>query len=401
MKVKVLDALMRAGKTSYVINMMNGVELSKKFIYITIYNEEVERVKNSITNRKFQIPDEKLGQGSKFTHFKRLIAEGQNIVTTHELFSRADKELLELLEFEDYTLIIDEVMNVIELLQKSHRSDFDILQRAGMVDLNERNQVSWKGPLDIDSRYNDIKEYALSGNLFCVRNTALIWNFPTKIFGAFEEVYILTYMFDGQLQRYYYDLNGIEYDYFSIKDGELIPYSKQLENRKQIKELITIYEGSLNDIGAKTSLSKSWFERNMKLNPKKLQQLKNNLYNYFQNIIKAKADQILWTTFEDNRKKLKGKGYSSESCFAACNARATNKYKDRTVLAYCVNRYMNPIEEAFFQEHGVEVNQDLVALSEMLQWIFRSGIRDGLKVELYIPSKRMRDLLKRWLDGEL
>ena len=34
----------------------------------------------------------------------------------------------------------------------------------------------------------------------------------------------------------------------------------------------------------------------------------------------------------------------------------------------------------------------------MLQWLWRSALRDGKHIILYIPSKRMRDLLKAWLN---
>jgi hypothetical protein len=35
----------------------------------------------------------------------------------------------------------------------------------------------------------------------------------------------------------------------------------------------------------------------------------------------------------------------------------------------------------------------------MIQWIWRSAIRDGEEVYLYIPSKRMRTLLTDWMDN--
>ena len=44
------------------------------------------------------------------------------------------------------------------------------------------------------------------------------------------------------------------------------------------------------------------------------------------------------------------------------------------------------------------MDQDGYALSEMLQWIWRSAIRDGKEINLYIPSKRMRTLLTDWID---
>lgn len=60
---------------------------------------------------------------------------------------------------------------------------------------------------------------------------------------------------------------------------------------------------------------------------------------------------------------------------------------------------MNVNEKKFYQMHGVEVDEDMYALSIMVQWIWRSAIRDGNEVYLYIPSSRMRSLLISWIDS--
>ena len=46
------------------------------------------------------------------------------------------------------------------------------------------------------------------------------------------------------------------------------------------------------------------------------------------------------------------------------------------------------------------MEEDAYALSELIQWIFRSAIRDGKEIWLYIPSKRMRNLLIDWIGGD-
>lgn len=59
---------------------------------------------------------------------------------------------------------------------------------------------------------------------------------------------------------------------------------------------------------------------------------------------------------------------------------------------------MNPIVKNFFLQHGVTVDEDGYALSEMLQFIWRSAIRNGEEIWVYIPSIRMRNLLKQWIE---
>ncbi|UOF89063.1 hypothetical protein LSG31_14135 [Fodinisporobacter ferrooxydans] len=225
----------------------------------------------------------------------------------------------------------------------------------------------------------------------------------------------MTYLFDGQLQRYYYDLHGIQYNYYAVvKEGGRFVLKPKLdvpENRFYLKKLIHIYEGKLNDIGdTDRSLSKRWFENPH--NSGKVKRLTNHLYNYYRNVTNASADIFLWTIFKDFKKKIQGKGFIKEepkdntepigqACFTAFNLRATNKYRHKTVLAFCLNRYMNPFEKRFFSQHNVQVDEDLLALSDLLQWVFRSAVRDGKPDQLYVPSKRMRTLLVKWLNSEI
>lgn len=105
----------------------------------------------------------------------------------------------------------------------------------------------------------------------------------------------------------------------------------------------------------------------------------------------------MWTTFKQYRDIVKGKGYTKG--FLPINARATNNYADRSVVAYIANRYMDPFVKKFFTGHGITVDEDAFALSEMIQFIWRSAIRNGEPITVYIPSRRMRELLINWLSS--
>jgi hypothetical protein len=213
----------------------------------------------------------------------------------------------------------------------------------------------------------------------------------------------MTYIFDCQIQKYYYDIHGIDCEYYTVeKQGNkycIIPY----ENRKPIdksllKSKIHIYEGNLNNIGDPDySLSASWY--NKEKNRPLVTTLKNNIYNYFRHKIDAKSEQIIWTTFKNHKNRLAGKGF--KKAFLSCNARATNEYKDRQYLAYCINIFLNPIIKQFFDIRNVTVYEDDYALSELLQWIWRSAIRQNREIWLYIPSKRMRLLIIEWFNSEI
>lgn len=49
----------------------------------------------------------------------------------------------------------------------------------------------------------------------------------------------------------------------------------------------------------------------------------------------------MWTSFKDYQHKLKGKGYTKG--FIPCNLRASNEFRNKTAIAYPVNRYISPV----------------------------------------------------------
>lgn len=246
-----------------------------------------------------------------------------------------------------------------------------------------------------EKRLIDLESLCLYGN------SLMIWMFPVEAFNAFKEIYILTYMFDGQIQRYYYNYYNLPYDFLYVKGDSIDNYEfttqRGLDKSSTYNygKLINILENDkLNQIGdPEYSLSKNWYGR--QINNPPMKDLKKCIYNYFRNIVKSPSDDNLWTTFKMAEKKLKGDGYSRS--FLSCNARATNSYSNRHNIAYVVNRYVNSVVKQFFVTHGIKVDDDEYALSEMLQFIWRSAIRNGEQINLYIPSLRMRNLLKGWI----
>ena len=413
MNITIIDSICGTGKTSWAIQYMNENE-DRKFIYITPFLNEVKRVKNECTNRYFYEPNVKGGSGSKFVHFKRLIAEGKNIVSTHALFSYVTEETIQNLKENNYTLILDEVFNVVQEINIK-KSDRTLLINNNMIEIMEDGKVNWTD-MEYDGTLNDYRMQIENGDVYLLDNSFLIWTFPIKVFSVFKEIYILTYLFNGQLQRYYYDMYNISYEYKSVisttrsilKNGETNEFKtykltnyNPTQNLNSLKKLINICDNSkLNVIGNKKGkgnpLSKSWY---ISQNKKKLDGfdiLKKNMTNYFQNICRGKSCDNAWTTFKEFRSKLSGNRYSKG--FIPCNARATNEYKHKKNLAYCINVFSNPKLIKFFISKGVTIDEDAYALAELVQWIFRSSIRNNEPINLYVPSERMRTLLINWLN---
>ncbi len=390
--ITIVDCPCGSGKTSWAIQFIDN-DFKDRFIYITPFLDEIERVKNN-TGAIFKDPDKKKGKGSKTNHFLELLKNGEDICSTHALFRNIEEGMKETIKEKEYILILDEVMDVVEQLEIS-KDDINLLLNNDVISVDEEFKVSWINDT-YKGKFNKYKYMIKNGDVYLYNNAMILWTFPCDIFKAFKHVYILTYMFDGQVQRYYYDLNKLEYEYKSVvcKEGEyeLVDYFEP--DVSKYKDLINIYEGKLNNIGNETyAFSVSWLGRNK--DTQVMKRIKDNSINYFKNIIKSKSEYNMWTTFEDYKNVLKGERYTKG--FVECNARATNEYKHKTTLAYLCNRYYCPVIKNFFIDKGVSIDEDCWALSELIQWMFRSQVRENKPIDIYIPSKRMRRLLQNWL----
>ena len=393
--VYVVDEIMGAGKSTAAINYINGSE-DERFIVITPYLDEVERYKRSCAKKNFKEPIQ--NNGRKMNDIKELIRAGENIVCTHALFQRFDDEVISLCRILGYTLIMDEVAEVVQEYEIT-KDDIDNLLE-NYCEIGTNGLVNWREDRqDYRGKFEEVKNLCNLGGLAVIRDKALVWLFPVEVFKAFSSIYILTYMFGAQLQKYYYDYYRIEYRYLHIagNDSESYTFSEQPGEFRgeDYSRLIHIVDNEkLNLIGeAKTALSVAWYIKYK--DTAIMKQLQNNITNFFRNIRADNSKDNIWTTFKDYKTALSGKGYTRG--FVPLNMRATNSYRERTSLAYPVNRFLNPMIKGFFQDHGVSVDEDAFAVSEMLQWIWRSAIRDGKGIWIYIPSSRMRNLLRKWI----
>ena len=435
----VIDAICGAGKTSYAIQMMNEsyqqgletvegfgedsyIDRSDKFIYVTPFLDETERVKRE-TNIDIITP---MNKPTKSKHVDMLVKYGHNIAMTHELFAKLSISTLKEIESQGYTLIMDEVANVLQQANIS-KKDVEVLVNSGLIEIKEKGKVDW---IDEDynsaeydgqrfNRFNDIKTLAEKDNLYMQNGTAMFWVMDVQSFYSFNEVYILTYLFDGQIQKYYYDMHDLDYIKKSVtKQNDkyiLTDYNKLKENREDINQLLNIYEDGITSSGRKSclnsnfvdkithwDLSSGWLEKASK---EQIEQIKRNLYTYFRRHHDTPNKKLFWTTTKSAAENIKNKKTTynknndrAKDNFLPLNARATNEYRDRTTVAYVYNRFMNPMEKSFFYSRGVSVNEDMLAQSDLIQFLFRGCIRNNETMNCYIPSKRMRELLYDWLE---
>ena len=430
--IRVIDSPCGSGKTSWAIDYINSLGEDQRVLYITPFLAECARVQNAV-HRKMQQPDARLGNGRKRNHFLDLIRRSANIVSTHSLFADVDDEIIEALRSSNYILILDEAFEVLdkfdmweelprktpdEIKDTMTTNNVHALLDKGFIAVESDYRVRWIDNEHALDKYSNLKRLADRGLIFLIRNSLLLWSFPYEIFmpGIFNEVYILTYLFDSQMQKYYYDYFNIPYSKFHIETInnkytaiETINSDYELQWKDDVKKLISICDNTrLNKIGDiyndvygrnySSALSKTWYEKNVN----EIVTIKNHIINYFQNISKSSTKERMWTCFEDDKKRFKDKNLSTsdKKYWVALNSRSTNNFGYKSTLAYPINRYCDPFYNAFFEIRNINMSQKGFAIAEFIQWIWRSRIRNNQSVQIYLPSERMRTLLIDFLNNK-
>lgn len=443
-KITIIDSIMGSGKSTFLIQQVINKNPNKKFIVVLPYIDEIKRYEQEISaycHTPFIHTDKGTKEFvNKTQSLQKLIAEGKSpILATHQLIYHINQTTIDLLKKSDYELIIDECLQCVDIYKRKgfYKDDLRTLIKTKDIVVNEDGFLIWQNKNDkYKSRYNDIKQLSELHSLMYLpkknggySDNVLIWHFPIVFFSLFSKTYIATYLWNGSMQKSYFDMNDVDYLHMTISgkipNQHLDIYSsyKEIAKRKKYFELINLYgnkidgKGKLNNIGTpdrknKRPLSVNWYEKSKKSDGRlNLKLLKSNTESYFKNFAKTKSEDNMWTTFKDYRTSIQGKGYtgkrkadkenSYKQCYVSCNAKGTNDFKHKKSLAYLINKYVNPSYKQFFESHGATIDEDLYALSELLQWIWRSQIREGKPINLYLPSMRMRELLGKWALGKI
>lgn len=435
-KAKIISQIMGSGKSSGIVNMLNydPAYKDRKVIYIAPFLSEAKRFARSC-DREFVEPKAwSEFDNSKLTHTRMLLSENKSISTTHAAFMRYDDEILRLVREGDYILIMDETCNVMEDFSWNP-ADVWVLQQAGIIFSRWDRFIfndDYEHYLDSGGALADLCRKMKHMDLRCYTEEDtgryFYYTMPPEILKSFSDVFVLTYMWECSDLCTMMNMIGMEWEYRYIEqvdygNGYMITDEKPEipEYVKKIPELIHIYEHEpsqtkrgkqprdLNSwVDKRGRIQKKrpfklsvWFFQNKKKNHAVITELKNNIRTYFRKILAehgGSRDECMWSTYKDYMDELYSEKNSwLESRFVSFNERAKNEYAGCKYLAYAVDIFPNPIKERWYERNGFTYQSDMVALSTMCQWIWRSAIRKGEDIYIYVPAERMRNLLKDWL----
>ena len=414
--IEILDCCCGSGKTTKLIDDISKLNNDTKVIYVTPLLSECYRVSGAypketedgdvdysqpeiqefggyiydtshkLYSKFFQHPTASNKDGSKLTGLTSLLEQGHNITTTHALFRSLTKEHLDLIKSQNYLLVIDEVLSVYTEYLELKNELPKLLENKIMFLDTDGVTLRWNRTLCCDlERYETEINLCDSGSLLLLDNKVLLWEMSPEILSCFKQIKMATYLFDGSYMCGFLKYHGFTYTTETFgKKG------------KDFKSLIQIVnDDKLNKIGDRiTALSSSSQVNNRTYN----EQLKKNLVNLFNHKHKVPKEERLWCCYKGAFNSIKGFGYTKN--FLAVGTKATNNYAHTSVVAFTVNLFANPIIARHLQTKGITIDENKLALGEMIQWLYRSRIRKDESIVAYIPSRRMRELLIDWLNGK-
>ena len=405
--VEVVDSIMGSHKTSKIIEWMEE-NYNERYIYLSPLLSEVGeggRLSQSLSKITFEYPSSGGGK-TKCESLLELLEAGANISCTHSLYMSLTDRHLALIEDLGYILVIDEEVDVIDGFDRYTCGDYNWLYKHGMIQKSDADgMVSWIGDQDLaqDAKYYMFKQYCDSQCLYVTKrsNSMMVTQLPIRLMTVAKRVVVLTYMFEGNVLSCFLKLKGVETKTFSEIETVIV-------DKGHVRSLINLLPQNKS---ISWGLTSSWYSKATK---SQLDAIAKHIRN---TAIKAGADfdDLMYTLPKDRHIRIgskesnlvKPKGYYQKRvdgvyqyCWLAAQTRATNDYAHKSVLVHCYDRHPLVSVDSYLSDYGVPVDKQVFALSELLQWIWRSRIRNGSDITVSIASKRMYNLFVDWLKSD-
>lgn len=435
---------------------------TQKILIVLLYHKEIIRYSSALANcgNFFSISESityKKGALEKALKNNKDIICTQALFLEHsELFQSNCNDYILIIDEVINSAIQQVQLPTYEILEKSDNenktklttykftsNDIDIMLEQKILLVSDDNLIHWNNEYNKESIYNLLKDFFSNSTIYLQQsinynseNTkyAFIKTIPIELFETFQDIYILTYLWKAQIMKYYFDMNNISYRYLEpieIFTAESLSFQFQITNKDSkfdtdklfkanAKELInmpTVEKKQLysyiNSNKKAVNLSYSFYTTQIQeeQNHVVLTQLKNNIKNVIENIFKLpiKERRIMWTIYKEYTDLIIKKQFDKPKCrhlnidnFVSISSKGTNDFADRNILIYLVDRYINPVLKNFInfkcQKLNIEFDENLYSLSELIQWIWRSQIRNSKPIYLYIASLRMFNLFNDWLN---
>ena len=223
-----------------------------------------------------------------------------------------------------------------------------------------------------------------------------IWALPECILSAGNSVTVMTYKAEGSMLLAYLDKLGLLFEVSN--DNHL-----EEDFRAKAAELITIEDiGALSKLkltysGQEKGISSSSYYSKVARSLKNLKERKLVGVDINSILITSKKDAWLKAS-NDNQPKpgvFAKNSRLKDANWIANTTRGTNDYMHCSHLIYLYDQNINPVVARWLGDSSRAFNE-AYALTELIQWVWRSRVRKGEPITLYLPSPRMRRLFEEW-----
>lgn len=399
--ITILDEPCGTGKTSRMIASLDPV---KNYLIVVPYLSEVDRVIRQADGIDLYQPDESsVPERTKHAHLRQLLEQGKSVVTTHALYENAVPVVREGL-LEGYHIIIDEVLDAAEVIaSKSTQSvqDFYIQTNYLCLEDNGRVRTSWNwlqhGDQAKDTLDARIFNAADHGRLFLESGSNFITGIPEELLSAGQSLTIMTFMFAGSLLRAYLDKLGIPYDVKRDLKAEL-RFKEDARRLIDFRTIPALEKLCLSYTGQGKGLKQRNYQSSFENALKNFRDRELNGLAHKDILLTTRQD--LWFRKGDRTANIAGPCAKKSRLFSANwianTTRGTNEYSNCSTLLYLYDQHVNPTLARWLGVAGTNFN-DQYALTELIQWVWRSRIRNEKQITLYLPSQRMKRLIEKFL----
>ena len=402
-----LDAPTGYGKTTAIIDLINSRPF-ERWLVVTPFKTEVDRI-CECTSCVQPI-------GKKTKEILLLLADSLNICCTHALFDLFTDETLELLK--GYNLIIDEEPTVIKnlvgynqkkntdcpsIIEQYAPQDYKLLMDCGLVSVDVDGKLSWN-----EAHYYNTKQYKKDGIFEDLRKRLELYDLyqygktiiqctKRETWCVFKSVLICSYRMQDSFLKYYCDLYNISVQFKHIEGGLIVDGYKPLRPHR----LNLLYPVGL-PADKSCSCSKNWYQQNIKEKTKGTKNAVRMKYEFrklCQLLPKKDRRKYFWTCYKGYEDFFTYDRNISKKRWRPCNLKATNELTDCCLVGYFVHRFANVKVRNFLNSKGVAVDERALALSELVQFVWRSNIRtkEEKKVTVFLPSFELLKDFKDWI----
>ncbi len=422
-KITFIDRPCGTGKTTELINDLKqwNPDTHRPVLVVTPRLSEVQRIVSGAPEAMLTVPE----GNNKTIDIEALLKAGLNIVCTHALYVRLERLALDGL-LDSYRLVIDECPTPLEIGPAISKRNFQeqVLDK-GFANVDPFTRKVTPNPLWLQQMTNTgltgtlgrLLQEATRGRLFVAEDgRPIVLAIPTALLTAPSSLTILTYLTEGSMIAAY--LDRIEAPY------EVRKWAGEEDWIRAQRDLITVetmdlpfikgepmkltHSGQTNRLPpgvAKTlgsKLRKMYFDGPLRDTPKENIMITCAANLYFDGGAdkRRKASAMMKSTGlygrwseTDGQWKVKG-GLQ----WVANQTRGINDYINCSKAFYLYDQHPNPVLCSYLKKEEDRWGEQY-ALTEMVQWLYRSRVRIGQPVTVYVPSNRMRRILTDWLNS--